>query len=56
MSIWVDLYVVENEEGQWYELFGDEVTADQYVENINSSLRKNSPPLRVRHTIVDIED
>lgn len=56
MSQWVDLYVVEDKEGQWYELFGDQVTAEQYVDNINSTLRANSPPLVIRHTIVDIED
>ena len=56
MAIWVDAYVVEDDDGQYLELFGDQVTADQYVDVVNNTLRENSPPLRVRHTIVDIED
>lgn len=56
MSQWVDAYIVEDEEGQYMEMFGDEVAATEYVDVINNTLRENSPPLIIRHTIVDIED
>lgn len=56
MSNWVDVYVVEDAEGQWYEVFSDEVMAAEYCLSINENLRKNSPPVLVRHTIVDIEE
>ena len=56
MSIWVDAFVVEDENGKYYELYGDQVTAEDYVDMINSTARAFSPKLVVRHTIVDIED
>lgn len=56
MSRWIDLYVVEDESGEYYEAYGDEVTASEYVAMMNDTLRKNSPKLVVRHTTVDIED
>lgn len=56
MSIWVDAYVVESENGTYFELFGDHTMAEDYVETINSSVRAESPKLVLRHTIVDIED
>jgi hypothetical protein len=56
MSNWVDVYVVEDAEGQWYEVFSDEVMAAEYCLSVNNNLRQNSPPVLVRHTIVDIED
>jgi hypothetical protein len=56
MSQWVDAYIVEDEEGNYYELFGDSVLAVDYIDAINDGLRANSPKLVIRHTIVDIED
>lgn len=56
MSIWVDAYVVEDDEQQYFELFGDYLLAQDYVVKVNDTLRANSPPLVIRHTIVDIAD
>lgn len=53
---WIDLYVVEDEEGVYYEAFSDEMLATDYVINCNGGLRKNSPKLVVRHTTADISD
>ena len=53
---WIDLYVVEDEEGVYYEAFSDLSWAEDYVKNCNEGLRKNSPKLVVRHTTADISD
>lgn len=55
MSIWVDVWVLEDHEGLYFELFGDEVMANEYANLMNETVRKHSEPLTVRHTIVDIE-
>lgn len=52
MSIWVDCYIVVNDEGEYLELFGDETMAEQYVSNFGGQFKS----WRIRHTIVDIED
>ena len=56
MSRWIDLYVVEDEDGVYYEAFSDGTMAAQYVEYSNNTLRKNSPKLVIRHTTADISD
>lgn len=56
MSQWVDAYVVEDEDGQYFELFGDHTLAEDYVKEINQNLRVASKQLIIRHTIVDIAD
>ena len=53
---WIDLYVVEDEEGVYYEAFSDENLAEYYVKGSNEGLRMNSPKLVVRHTTADISD
>lgn len=55
MSNFIDLYLVEDEEGEYYEAFSDHTIAEDYVRTANTALRTNSKKLRVRHTIVDIE-
>lgn len=53
---WIDLYVVEDEEGVYHEAFSDESWAEDYVKHNNTVLRSNSPRLVVRHTTADISD
>lgn len=55
MSQWVDAYVVEDHEGNYMELFGDQYQAEDYANLLNDTARANSEQLTVRHTIVDIE-
>ena len=54
MAIWVDAYIVENASGGFLEIFGDETQAEQYVELFAG--KKVSELMKIRHTIVDIED
>lgn len=55
MSIYVDAYIVEDEEGGFMELFGDETQAEQYVGLFAFEGEAYGRKMTVRHTLVDIE-
>lgn len=54
MAIWIEAFVVEDLDGGFLELFGDETQAEQYVELFTSD--KWGADMRIRETIVDIEN